>query len=209
MIDMAAIPEQVQEMIVALLQFKCPYNMFKLDYSVAVLGSAPFASVVFLDFRFYDYVDPLVKPILCLGWGNSCVFPKTSTAYTEAAYTRLDPTTSTLWRGWHCNSLSTSEFIPPANPSYEEARIAMLDKTNALDKEPMECVSAADLSRCQQAALQDIPDKPTYGPLWLVPHGDVSDTDAPRFDTEHYEEHPHSKPHVTHFGYGDGWDLAW
>ena len=209
MIDMAAIPQPVQEMIVDLLQCECDYDMYKLDYSVVVLGSGPLASMVFLRFSFHHDVDPLVNTTVCMGWGNSCVFPKQSFAYTEAAYTRLESTTSTLWRGWHSNSLSTSEFIPPTNPSYEEARIAMLDKAHALDKAPMECVTAADLGRCQQAALRDIPDKPTYGPLWLVPHGTVSDTDAPRFDMEHYEEHPHSKPHVTHFNYGDGWDLAW
>ena len=204
MIDMGAIPTAVQEMIVDLLQD----DLYKPHYNVVVLGSGPFASMVFLRFSFHHDVDPLVNTTVCMGWGNSCVFPKQSFAYTEAAYTRLESTTSTLWRGWHSNSLSASEFIPPTNSAYEEARTAMLDKAHALDKAPMECVTAADLRLCQQAALRDIPDKPTYSPLWLIPHGNVSDTDAPRFDMEHYEEHPHSKPRVTYFDYGDGWELA-
>ena len=210
MFDMCAIPKPVQEMIVDLLQWSLDeaVHLYKQHYSVVVLGSGPFASMVFLKFTYHHDVDPLVNSTLCMGWGNSCVFPKQSFAYTEAAYTRLESTTSTLWRGWHNNSLSTSEFIPPTNPSYEVARTAMLDKAHALDKAPTECATAAGLRLCQQAALQDMQDKPTYGPLWLVPQGNVFATDAPRFDMEHYEEHPHPKSRMTYFDYEGGWELT-
>ena len=172
-----------------------------------------------------------------MGWGNACVFPKQSLAYTEAAHTRLEATTSTLWRGWQNNRLSSVEFIPPTHPSYEAAEAAMLQRAHALDKGPMECSTAADLRRCQQAALQDMQDKPTYGPLWLVPctyHGlkpspasvwrsdrilYVMVTTKPAsysavisqdhvLDTQHYEEQPHFTERMTNFDYEGGWELA-
>lgn len=209
MFDMAAIPTPVQEMIIDLLQGPLDGAV---HYCAAVLGSGPFASMVFLKFTLHHDVDPLIKPTLCLGWGNSCVFPKTSSAYTEAAHTRLEATTSTLWRGWtddiRPSDLSTVQFIPPTNPSYLAAGITMRKKAHAIDKAPMECKTAADLRQCQQAALCDVQDKPTYGPLWLVPLGHVFFQDAPRFDTEHYEERPHFKGRMTNFDYEGGWELA-
>ena len=45
-------------------------------------------------------------------------------------------------------------------------------------------------------------------PLWLVPLGNGFAQDAPRFDIEHYEEHPHFKEHMANFYYGGGWELA-
>ena len=108
----------------------------------------------------------------------------------------------------------------------------MLQKAHALNKAPMECRTAADLRQCQQAALSDAQDKPTYGPLWLIPRvlspsrGWRSDRmlyimvkPDPRcystvisqdhlFDTEHYEEHPRFKERMTNFDYEGGWELA-
>ena len=91
----------------------------------------------------------------------------------------------------------------------------MLHKAHALDKGPMECKTAADLRRCQQAALKDVLIKPTYGPLWLVPIIDRSRAPYATVisrnhvrDYEHYEERPHEGQRMTNFDYEGGWELA-